>query len=154
MSEAILVGGSRDGFVTEAVTGMASVNNVSLNEELDGPEYVDLYIPTQLSDKEGRAIFVHVGRYDAEESKSYWESLDEEERTSLIESTKEIREEAARLAEEEAAAKAEEEAKANAEKEEAGAETEGSEEKPEEGSETVTEVTPEDNEEKPEEKTE
>lgn len=106
MSEAVLIGGSRDGFVTEAVSGMKSVNNISLNDDYTGPEYIDLYMPTTLTDKDGREIFVHVGRYDEAESKSYWEAMDDEERDALVESAKKEKADA------EAAAEAEKQAEA------------------------------------------
>jgi hypothetical protein len=82
--EVVLVGGSKDGAVTEQTPDTKAINNIVLNDAKDGPEYIDLYMPAALTDKEGRPIYVHIGRYDASESKSYWDSLTESEKAALV----------------------------------------------------------------------
>lgn len=106
-NDVILVGGSKDGLVTAAESGMGAVHNIVLNEAKDGPEYVDRYVPTTIQDRNGNMIYVHVGRYNATESQSYWEQLDKTEVDRIIAAD---REEEARQAEEAAAKAAEEEA--------------------------------------------
>lgn len=142
MSEKIiLVGGSKDGVETDGAAGLNSVQNIVLNEDFTGPEYVDRYVATGVQDREGREVYAHVGRYSAEESQSYWESLPKDQVEAFIEAEKaeraEAEAEAAKAAEE---AKAAQEAAAATEEkpeEEAAAE----EEKPaEEESEAVEEV--------------
>lgn len=106
-NDVILVGGSKDGLVTAAESGMGAVHNIVLNEAKDGPEYVDRYVPTSIQDRNGNLIYVHVGRYNATESQSYWDQLDKTEVDRIIAAD---REEEARQAEEAAAKAAEEEA--------------------------------------------
>lgn len=110
-SEVILVGGSKDGLVTEGVYGLQAVHNIVLNDTKDGPAYIDRYVPAKVEDKEGRPVYVHVGRYDAEESKTYWERLDPQDIADLVAAAEAEEAEEAKRAEEEAA-KAAEEAKA------------------------------------------
>lgn len=143
MSEVILLGGSKHGLVTESVSGMNGVNNIVLNEEMTGPEYVDRYVPTNVKDRDGRTVYAHVGRYTAEESESYWDKLDKEQVDALVEQTKAEKAEAARVAEEEAKA-AEEKAAAEAAEQAAEdaklvTDTSGEPEKPE-ATEEVVEV--------------
>lgn len=128
--EVILVGGSKDGLVTEGVHGLQAVHNIVLNDTFDGPEYIDRYEPTDLQDKDGHKVYVHTGRYDSEESKSYWEKLNPEDVEELVTAAKREREEEERLAAEEAA-RAEAENTEEAPKEEEAA----TEEKPAEESE-------------------
>jgi len=99
MSDVILVGGSQDGTVTPAASGMQRVNSINLKEDLSAPEYVDLYLPTGHTNKADQEIYVHVGRYDEEESASYWEQLDKDEKEQLVEQTKAQREAEAKAAE-------------------------------------------------------
>lgn len=141
MSEIILVGGSKDGLVTDGAPGMNSVHNIVLNDELTTPEYVDRYVPTNVKDREGREVYAHVGRYTGEESQSYWDKMDKEQVDLLIEQTKAERaaEEEARAAEE--AAKAEEKPEENAEVTEEATGDVSTEEKPETAEEPVEEQT-------------
>lgn len=105
MSEVILVGGSKDGLVTDGVSGLQAVHNIVLNDTKDGPEYIDRYVPANVEDKDGRAVYVHVGRYDSEESRTYWDRLAPEDIADLVAAAEEAEKA-------EAEAKAEEEAKA------------------------------------------
>lgn len=84
-NEIILVGGSKDGTIAEKDDNTKAINNIVLNESKDGPEYIDLYLPTNVTDKDDRPIYVRVGRYDAVESASYWATLSEEEKQALKE---------------------------------------------------------------------
>lgn len=127
----ILVGGSKDGVETDGAAGLNSVQNIVLNEDFTGPEYVDRYVATGVQDREGRDVFAHVGRYTAEESQSYWESLDKDQVAAFVEAEKAERAEAEAKAKEEEEAKAAEEAEAAKAAEEAVA------------NETVGEVKPE-----------
>jgi hypothetical protein len=138
MSEVILVGGSKDGLVTEGASGLTSMHNIVLNDDLTGPEYVDRYVPTGVQDREGREVFAHVGRYTSEESESYWDKLDKEKVDELVEATRLEREaEAAEAAKEEAEAEDEETAKEEAAEETDEAAVEATEEQ------TTTEEAPE-----------
>jgi hypothetical protein len=123
-NEVILVGGSKDGLVTEGVYGLQAVHNIVLNDTKDGPAYIDRYVPAKVEDKEGRPVYVHVGRYNAEESKTYWDRLDPQDVADLVAAAEaEEAEEAKRVEEENA--KAEEAAKTEqASTEEAPAEEE------------------------------
>lgn len=121
--EVILVGGSKDGLVTEGVHGLQAVHNIVLNDTFDGPEYIDRYEPTDLQDKEGHKVYVHTGRYNSEESQTYWEKLDPADVEELVNAAKREREEEERLAAEEAA-KAEAEKTEEEPKEEEAAPTE------------------------------
>lgn len=87
--EIILLGGSKDGLVTSYESGLKSVQNVQLNDEFTGPKYVDLYEATNLRNREGKTIFVNTGRYNEEESKEFWESLDAEQVASFVTRAKE-----------------------------------------------------------------
>lgn len=127
----ILVGGSKDGVETDGATGLNSVQNIVLNEDFTGPEYVDRYVATGVQDREGRDVFAHVGRYSAEESQSYWESLDKDQVAAFIEAEKAERAEAEAKAKEEEEAKAAEEAEATKAAEEAAANEQVGEVKPE-----------------------
>lgn len=133
-NDVILVGGSKDGLVTAAESGMGAVHNIVLNEAKDGPEYVDRYVPTSIQDRNGNLIYVHVGRYNATESQSYWDQLDKTEVDRIIAAD---REEEARQAEEAAAKAAEEEAASEESTEET--KEEPVEEVKEESTETATE---------------
>lgn len=93
MSEAILVGGSKGGHVIERDESTKAYNNIVLNETKDGPEYIDLYLPTNVTDKDDRPIYVHVGRYDATESASYWATLSAEEKQALKDAAEAAQEE-------------------------------------------------------------
>lgn len=106
-AEVLLVGGSKDGTVTSFEPGLQTVQNIVLNEDFTGPEYVDLYESSGRQDRDGKTLFVHTGRYNAEESKEFWESLDKEQVDSFIEAAKEERAAEAKAAEEAAAAEAE-----------------------------------------------
>ena len=119
-NEIVLVGGSKDGLVTEMVYGLQSIQNIVLNDTKDGPEFVDRYVPANVEDKDGRTVYVHVGRYNAEESKSYWDRLDQSDIDALVAAAEaeEKAEAEAKAAEEAAAAEAEKE---NAEKPESEA---------------------------------
>lgn len=121
--EVILVGGSKDGLVTEGVHGLQAVHNIVLNDTFDGPEYIDRYEPTDLQDKEGHKVYVHTGRYNSEESQTYWEKLNPADVEELVNAAKREREEEERLAAEEAA-KAEAEKTEEEPKEEEAASTE------------------------------
>lgn len=132
-NDVILVGGSKDGLVTAAESGMGAVHNIVLNEAKDGPEYVDRYVPTSIQDRNGNLIYVHVGRYNATESQSYWEQLDKTEIDRIVAAD---REEEARKAEEEAAKASEEE---TASEEEESQEEETTEEVKEESAEVASE---------------
>lgn len=83
-TEVVLVGGSKDGSVTDDVQGTSAINNIVLNDDKTGPEFIDLYMPAAVTDKENRPIYVHIGRYDADESKSYWDSLTADEKQALV----------------------------------------------------------------------
>src|SRR6478609_2627395 len=83
MSEVILVGGSKDGTIAEGSEDLKAVNNIVLDDTLENPEFIDLYMPTNVTDKEGRAIYAHIGRYDATESASYWATLSQQEKDDL-----------------------------------------------------------------------
>jgi hypothetical protein len=142
--EVILVGGSKDGLVTEGVHGLQAVHNIVLNDTFDGPEYIDRYEPTDLNDKDGHKVYVHTGRYNSEESKSYWEKLNPADVEELVTAAKREREEEERLAAEEAA-------KAEAEKTEEQSKEE--EAKSEESSDAAPEEAKEESSEKPAEQT-
>ena len=109
--EVILVGGSKDGTIAEGGADTRAINNIVLNEAKDGPEFIDLYMPTNVTDKEDRPIYAHVGRYDATESASYWATLSQEEKDALKEAAEKAEAEAAAAKEEEDAKAAEEAAK-------------------------------------------
>jgi len=81
--EIILVGGSKDGTIAEGGNDVKAVNNIVLNDDKTGPAFIDLYMPTSVTDKEGRPIYAHIGRYDETESASYWASLPQSEKDSL-----------------------------------------------------------------------
>ena len=83
VKEIVLVGGSKDGTIAENDSNTKAINNIVLNEAGDAPEYIDLYLPTNVTDKENRPIYAHIGRYDAEESASYWATLSEDEKKAL-----------------------------------------------------------------------
>lgn len=140
MSDIILVGGSKDGTVTGGEPGLNSVQNIVLNEDFTGPEYVDRYVSTGVFDRENREVYAHVGRYNAEESQSFWESLDKEEVARFVEAEKAERKAAEEAAAEADAKKAAEEA-AKEEKPEEAKETEvASEESSKSGDDTDSEA--------------
>lgn len=116
--EIVLVGGSKDGTVTEGAMGLNSLQNIVLNEDFSGVEFVDRYVSTGVQDREGREVYAHVGRYDSEESQSFWESLDQDQVTAFIEAEKAERAEQLAAQEAEAAKAAEEAAATESAKEE------------------------------------
>jgi hypothetical protein len=139
MSDIILVGGSKDGTVTEGAVGLNSVQNIVLNDDFTGPEFVDRYVSTGIQDREGRDVYAHVGRFTAEESESYWASLDQDEVAAFIEAAKAEREEEERAAAEEAA-KEEESATEEVAEEEAAKDEPVEEEKTEEADDSSSEA--------------
>jgi hypothetical protein len=112
MSKVILVGGSKDGTVLDNETGLSAMHNIVLNDDYSGPQYVDRYVPTGVQDRDGNDVFAHVGRYNGEESESYWEKLDKQKVEELRAAARKEREEAAATAE--AERKLQEEADADA----------------------------------------
>lgn len=89
----VLIGGEKDGTEIDWERGVSMVNHIKLNETLDGIEYVDHYVPSQMTDRHGRVIFVTEHRYDASESETFWEQLDPAYKMQLIEAEKAERDE-------------------------------------------------------------